>query len=43
MFDYEIQKKETVSPTKAPEIDFLMGLGNQNQQKINQKLDTNTQ
>ena len=44
MLEYDTQKellKETVSPTKAPEIATLMEMGSQNQQKINQFLNTN--
>ena len=41
MMDNETQKellKETVEPTKALEVAIQMGMGAQNQQKINQKL-----
>ena len=46
MQDHDTQRgllKETVSPTKALEIAIHLEMGSQNQQKINQNLNTNAQ
>ena len=44
MLDYDTQKEivnETMSPTKVLEVAIYMEMGTQNQQKINQNLNTN--
>ena len=46
MQDHDFQRKflkETVSPIKAPEVAIHLEMGAQNQQKINQNLNTNAQ